>query len=457
MNELLSVASCGIPAERGASALAAVVDEIAWYDRSAFIAAACDSTIPGLVSRSRRTVECDVDGGGDHGRRRVSVTFAPEDDDVRRPWERDPSAPLLAPPRSVADRAGNKIDAVSIFRAAGVRTPPSTVLAAGATAVPDEVSTWMRDGAVVVQRAANNLIGRGTRLLRTRGEWAALTDWAGEPLKVSRYLPGLPVTVSGCVGRDATVVSGVSQQLVGIAELGAGWGTHCGNQLLDDADVSQEVLSQCRWACRAVGEHLRGWGFLGVFGIDAVLGRDDRVWVVEINPRFQTVVSLVHAAEVERGLLPLLGVHVLANTTPLTPLLATDDRGSPRLRSGQLVLHFTRSGRVGGLPQTGCYRMSASGVVLRVPDRALSRLAPDEALVWAHAAEGDRAEAGDEAVLVQFGHRVATVGHPPRLTSEARSWLAWLRFATHHPTPHPDPGRTGPGRTAARPHRDHDR
>ncbi|XVS62251.1 ATP-grasp domain-containing protein [Actinosynnema sp. CA-299493] len=422
----------GVAAGPGSAALAAAVDEIVWYDRSAFVTAACGPAIPGLTHRPRPrhgagpVAGHDVRGGAG---RRVSVTFAPEDDGAARPWEHDPSARLLAPPRAVADWAADKVNAVSIFRDAGVRTPPSVVLPAGATTVPDEVSDWLRDGPVVLQRPANNLIGRGTRLCAD-GELAeASAAWSGEPLKVSRHVPGLPITVSGCVGRDVTVVSGVSHQLVGLAELGAGWGTHCGNQLLGDGDVPGEALA----ACHAVGERLRARGFRGVFGIDAVLDREGRVWAVEINPRFQTVVSLVHAAEVGRGLLPLLGVHVLADLVPLAPVLAAAGRDSPAPPFSQLVVHFTDAGRARDLPESGCYRMVAPGTARRVADRALSRLGPDAALVWAHAAEGDPVEPGDEAVLVQFGHRVATVEHPPRLTPDARAWLEVLRPATHHP------------------------
>ncbi|KOX16053.1 hypothetical protein ADK67_40755 [Saccharothrix sp. NRRL B-16348] len=429
----------GVAVGPGAVAVGAVVEGIWWYDRSAFISAACGSVVPGLTYRPRRR------GGGGRGVGRwVSVTFAPEHDGAGRPWEDDPDARLLAPARSVAEWAADKINAVAIFRAAGVRAPASVVLQAGATAVPDEVSGWLRDGPVVLQRPANNLIGRGTRLVCSDGELVeALADWSGEPLKVSRHVPGLPITVSGCVGRDVTVVSGVSQQLVGIAELGVGWGAHCGNQLLGDADVPAEVLSRARAACHAVGERLRARGFLGVFGIDAVLDRDGRVWVIEINPRFQTVVSLVHAVEVERGLLPLLGTHVLANLTPLTPVLAAGDRDPSSPPFSQFVAHFSDTGLAPRLPETGCYRMVAPGVVRRVADRALSRLGPDEALVWAHAGEGDVVEPGDEAVLVQFGRRVATLEHPPRLTADARAWLDVLRPTAQHPRPlaQPSPGR----------------
>lgn len=358
----------------------------------------------------------------------MAVTFAPEDDNGERPWESDPSAPLLAPSRSVAARVADKIAAVSVFRDAGVGAPPSVVIGPGAGVVPVEVSAWVGGGGAVVQRAANNLVGRGTRLVRTPAELAsAVADWPGEPLKVSPHVPGLPVTVSGCVGRDATVVSRVSQQLVGIAALGAGWGAHCGNQLLGVGDVPPGALTRCLRMCHAIGERLRGQGFRGVFGIDAVLDAAGRPWVIEINPRFQTVVSLVHAAEVADGLLPLLGVHVLANLTDLAPLLTAVDHGTSACTSSQLVLHFTRAGRAGPPPETGCYRVDSSGALSRVPDRPLPRLARDEALVWAHATEGDRVDSGDEAVLVQFGHRVATVEHPPRLDPGVGAWLAALR------------------------------
>ena len=432
-NEDPDISRYGLPAQRGAQALANLVDEVVWYDRSAFLAASCDGVVPGLVAKLRRHHH-----GGQKDeteslpcvsplKHRVAVTFAPEDDSAERPWEYDPSAALLAPERSVVAESANKITAIRLFEEADVQTPPSLVIPQHITVNPQVIVDRLGATKLVVQRAPNNLIGRGTKLVTSQAELAAvLADWPAEPLKISRYQPGLPVTVSGCVASDVTLVSSISQQLIGSPELGAQWGTHCGNQLLTEADLPVDVLQECQQATHKVGTWLRIRGFRGVFGIDAVVDKDGHVWVIEINPRFQTVVSLVHAAELAAGLFPLLGVHVLANHIPLIPLLDTRSDSAITPMLSQLVLHFKTSGRVACLPTTGCYRLDGAGALIPVPARTLTELSDDEAMVWAHAAQEDYVEAGDEAVLIQFGHRTALVSEQPQLNPSAMAWIRAL-------------------------------
>jgi hypothetical protein len=63
-------------------------------------------------------------------------------------------------------------------------------------------------GRLVVQRRVNNLSGKGTRLVTCQEELDATLDgWRGEQLRVPHFLPGIPLTVSGCVAGDATIAS----------------------------------------------------------------------------------------------------------------------------------------------------------------------------------------------------------------------------------------------------------
>lgn len=415
----------GVALEQGQAALAVCADDIVWYDRSPFIAASCGAALPIVIARPRRCDRLTESARPAPGRRRVAVTFAPEHDVGEPPWEREPEVPLLAADHDLVHRLADKIAAIGLCRSLDVASPHAVVVPGRDRPTAADICARLGTDDLVVQRAPNNLIGRGTVRVGGAAELtSALVAWAGEPLKVSRFQPGLPVTVSGCVGADTTVASMVSQQLVGLAELAAGWGTHCGNQLLRPADLGASVYRSCRAMCHTIGEGLREEGYRGVFGIDAVVGPDGRVWFIEINPRFQTVVSLVQAAEVANGLLPMLGLHVLAHRTGLRPLLRPSDVVTPEQTAAQMVVHFPRSGQVSRVPESGSYRLGTESQLIRTADRQVLDLADDEALVWAHAYPGDQVTAGDEAVLLQFNRRIATVADPPVLHDEARRWLA---------------------------------
>jgi len=60
---------------------------------------------------------------------------------------------------------------------------------------------------------------------------------------------------------------------------------------------SGETSARCRGVCAAVGDQLGALGYLGAFGLDLLVTPDAAMLTIEINPRFQTVVSLMQAQE----------------------------------------------------------------------------------------------------------------------------------------------------------------
>ncbi|WP_146057079.1 ATP-grasp domain-containing protein, partial [Streptomyces sp. SM14] len=334
---------------------------------------------------------------------------------------------LLAPPGGVTALPADKIDALTVFRASGVDVPEHVVIPAEARrpAASYWPSHWER---AVLQRRENNLLGRGTWPVGDTAELeVALRRRPGRALRLSRMCPGLPLTVSGCVGGDRTVVSAVSHQLVGLPQLGAAWGTHCGDQLLAPEDVAPGLYAAARDAGRRVGETLRGLGYRGVFGLDLLADDDgDDVLAVEINPRFQTVVSLVQGAERAAGLLPSLGLHILACLLPRLPAGRTTMGPVPRL--SQLVVHADRPRFLTSAPLRGRCRIAPDGSLLSESGDAaahgpLTALGPDEALCWPHAADGGRVSPGDELLLMQFSGRTCPLEPRPALGPLARHWV----------------------------------
>ncbi|MER5786329.1 pyridoxal-dependent decarboxylase [Streptomyces mobaraensis] len=417
----------GIDADTGRKLLDGLLDEAVWLDHCPFVSASFGPAPAWLrhepVSAFRPLPAPPPTGPrGAPGWRRVCVSFAPEHGPNARTWARTHGYRLLAPDAGVTAWAADKISVLELFGEAGVATPPCVVVPA--TGRRPATAYWPTGWpGAVAQRRENNLIGRGTVPVDSPAELdRRLAAWPGEPIRLSRRAPGISLTVTACAGPDRTVVSAVSHQLVGLPELAASWGTHCGNQLLHPGDLPDGLYGQAREAARRVGEVLRGRGFRGVFGLDLV-EEGGRLLAVEVNPRFQTVVSLVQAAERAAGLLPVLGLHILSFLLPeLPPSVTAAPPPGPR-RPSQLVVHAAEDATVRGLAPSGRYRLDGralSGPLTGPPD--LAGLHDDEALCWAVARPGP-VSAGQELALLQFGHTICPLEPRPRLSPEALAWI----------------------------------
>ncbi|WP_177242671.1 ATP-grasp domain-containing protein [Amycolatopsis marina] len=423
----------GVPADLASTCLREYAPELFWYDRSPFLSESARSVLPWLryEHRDHRAEGAANDGQFDSAvpeptpapTGRIGVSFAPEDGVGAYQWAATRDLRLLAPEPAVAEVASDKIDSLRLFREAGVGTPESWVVIADPA---DATRCWKAAGGrpVVVQRRFNNLTGKGTRLATAPDELGlALQDWRGETLRVSEYLPGIPLTVSGCVAGDVTVISAISHQLVGLPELTPFWGAHCGNQLVADHTLPAGAAARCRQAGRRLGDRLGELGFRGAFGLDLVATPDGSVAAIEINPRFQTVVSLVQAQETAAGLLPMLGTHALAT---LLPAISVSRVRTACLTLSQLVVAATRRGRLKATVESGAYRLEA-GELRPLGPGELTQLRPGEALLWCHAAPGDLVHPGNELVLVQLPCRVAESTERPELNAEARNWIDAIR------------------------------
>ncbi|WP_225102423.1 ATP-grasp domain-containing protein [Streptomyces sp. CoH27] len=425
----------GVAADQGLALLGDLVDEVVFLDRSAFLPASFLPVVDWLrhvpvspLLTTRPTAPREPSAA--RTERHLSVAFAPEHGDHAHVWARQHGRRLLAAPAAITERAADKIDSLPLLAEAGVAVPDHVLIPASDRR---PASAYWPGGweQAVLQRRENNLIGQGTVLIPGPGRLAAaLARWEGHELKLSRLVAGPSLTVSACVGADRTVVSAVSHQLVGLPALTPGWGTHCGNQLLDPADLPAPLYTSVRETARKVGEVLRRHGFRGVFGLDLLVD-GERPLVVEINPRFQTVVSLVQAAEAAAGLLPSLGLHILACLLPAFPSAQYDAHPVPPL--SQIVVHAPRPGRLGALPRAGRYQLTEDGALHGpCPDTALSHLADDAAVLWPHAAPGP-VRAGDELVLVQTRQRLCPLTARPGLGPRAQAWTEQIRTLVGDP------------------------
>ena len=326
----------GVPLEEGVELLRRLVGQVLWRGRSTFLVAGCEDILT-------------MEGDSQPGHPAVAMAFEPDPATVA--WAAEHSARLLLPPANVVDAASDKVNLIGIAEAAGVKTAPATVLRPAKESDSDRL--WRSaSGPLVLQRRPNNLTGDGTLLATTAAQLRdGLREWTGQVLKVCAFVPGLNLTISGCVSNDRALASGISHQIVGIAPLTTAWGRHCGNQLLGSSDLPAGMATACLETARAVGEQLRQRGFRGSFGLDAVAADSGDIVVIEINARLQSVTSLLSTAERTAGLLPLAATHVLAFLLDTLPAAQTGTSTAGQL--SQLVLYAGREMTVGADPLVG--------------------------------------------------------------------------------------------------------
>jgi len=139
--------------------------------------------------------------------------------------------------------------------------------------------------------------GFGLTLLHDPGQlhhvWPQHLDGflAAAPLLV----PSIPLNVGACVFPGGGIsLHPPSLQLIGLRACTNRPFGYCGNDFARIGDLDREILEELERITIVVGAWLGSQGYLGAFGIDALVF-DGEVYLVEVNPRFQGC-SLLSAA-----------------------------------------------------------------------------------------------------------------------------------------------------------------
>lgn len=344
---------------------------------------------------------------------------------------------ILRPPAPVVARAADKVILPSIAMAAGVASIPSITFTAADPADAPHLAERLGGDDWVLQLPENNLTGRGTFRASSVGELADLLDaHGGRRVKVAPFVYGIPLTVSACVHPRGTIVSYLSRQLIGVPELTSHWAAHCGNDIVDRAEVNDDAVEQIRGMARRIGDELRKDGFLGCFGLDLLLDPSNGARVVEINPRFQSVSSIGLVGEMARRRFPLAVWHVLSFLEPDLHPPSLVDSGSVCAPFGQIIAeHQGGDAVVGGAMASGAYALDAAGMsCLTDPNGRLT--ANGELMVTSLTTPGDVVAQGSKLFYLQTAGRVSDDrGLRPPLADAVRHFTISLGLDCPPPVP----------------------
>jgi predicted ATP-grasp superfamily ATP-dependent carboligase len=151
----------------------------------------------------------------------------------------------------------------------------------------------------------------------------------GDQFLLQEYVPGIPCSASFVADGYACAVIGITQQLIGLPQLGAEGFRHCGN-ILPFPDLGRSMLEQVR---RLAAFLTREFGLVGVNGFDFIL-KGDQVVLTEVNPRYTASMELI---EMAYGL-PIFQLHLKAALERKLPEFKLEDVVNARSFFGKGIL-----------------------------------------------------------------------------------------------------------------------
>ncbi|KAF0106817.1 MAG: Uncharacterized protein FD146_2409 [Anaerolineaceae bacterium] len=161
-------------------------------------------------------------------------------------------------------------------------------------------------------------------------------------LGVAPFLsPSIPLNVNAVAFPDGTVtLHSPSLQLIGIRSCTRRTFGYCGNDFARLGDLSDKILDELEEYVIKSGRWLASKGYLGAFGIDAIVFRD-RVYVAEINPRFQGSSDLSSWIDLDMQRPDMFLDHIAAflGIEPRQDNVHLKDLAKDQMKVSQIICH----------------------------------------------------------------------------------------------------------------------
>ena len=203
-----------------------------------------------------------------------------------------------------------------------------------------KVEMLLDAGPLVVRRSRTSG-GEGMSRICTRADlnskWLSTDDGL---LSVTTFLEdALPINVGATVWNDGVTVHFPSVQLIGVSGCNSRPFGYCGNDFGLSKSFEPELRSKIWKVTRKIGSWLKRRGYLGTFGVDYLLHKDELLFS-EINPRFQGSTPGSARLSSEAGLPCLYLEHIAANLGMDAPSYDhIDPRGHDLADLSQVIIH----------------------------------------------------------------------------------------------------------------------
>jgi len=174
--------------------------------------------------------------------------------------------------------------------------------------------------------------------------------------KVSRYLPSYSLNINAAIIRNRTYVSFPSVQIVGARQCATRPSIFCGNDFGVSAQVPISIIEESYRTTKIMSRWLISEGYRGIFGLDLLVS-DDKVYVIEINPRLQNSTDVLTISQLRKKQIPLIALHLLEflDSADFSPV---ETEQFQQQQGAQVILHNLERKRVSvnGEIKPGIYR-----------------------------------------------------------------------------------------------------
>lgn len=178
------------------------------------------------------------------------------------------------------------------------------------------------------------------------------------PLQLSRYADGflaaapllephIPLNASACIFRDGAItIHPPSMQLIGIEQCTRRRFGYCGNDFGAVRELEEDLVAAFAELIARTGRWLHSEGYIGAFGVDAMV-YDGRVFLTEINPRFQGSSALCARIDREADRPDLYSCHIAAMLDlPSPPTRKLHEIVADQPDYAQIVVHNRTPGSI---------------------------------------------------------------------------------------------------------------
>ncbi len=158
------------------------------------------------------------------------------------------------------------------------------------------------------------------------------------PVIATKFLDGYPVNINGVIGQNGIHISAPSIQVIGQSGLNPRRFGFSGNDFTAGLQIPPAVKESLLKITFRAGNFMRSYGFRGMMGMDFMV-YNNKVYPVEINPRFQNSTSLLTLLELSRDAVPLVYYHICQFNSSLTPPGVYSGFKTTGPGGAQLIMH----------------------------------------------------------------------------------------------------------------------
>jgi len=138
--------------------------------------------------------------------------------------------------------------------------------------------------------------GSSTHIVRTEKEYNTIRKkYPSSSAVLRRFINGFSLNVnavvSGPPGQTRVLCCYPSVQITGLNECSNSRSAYCGNDYTSSALLDKDIMREMKSQVGIAGRWMASAGYRGVFGMDFVV-KENSVYTVEINPRFQNSTSM---------------------------------------------------------------------------------------------------------------------------------------------------------------------